>query len=89
MIKQNITIQNKLGLHARASAKLVGTAQRFASRIELVFQDRKVDCKSIMGVITLGAKKDNIIELLVDGEDEQSAIAAIEKVVNDKFGEEQ
>ena len=58
MIKHQVTIQNKLGLHARAAAKLVGVAQRFASRIELVYSDRKVDCKSIMGVITLGAKKD-------------------------------
>ena len=88
MIKQQVKIQNKLGLHTRAAAKLVDTAQRYASRIELVFNDRTVDCKSIMGVITLGAVKDNQLDIIVTGEDENEAIAAIEKVVNDKFGEE-
>lgn len=88
MIKQQVRIQNKLGLHTRAAAKLVDTAQRYASRIELVFNDRTVDCKSIMGVITLGAVKDNELDVIVNGEDENEAIAAIEKVVNDKFGEE-
>lgn len=88
MIKHQVRIQNKLGLHTRAAAKLVDTAQRYASRIELVFRDRTVDCKSIMGVITLGAVKDNHLDVIVNGEDENEAIAAIEKVVNDKFGEE-
>ena len=58
MIRHQIIIQNKLGLHTRAAAKLVDIAKRYASRIELVFNDRVVDCKSIMGVITLGAQKD-------------------------------
>ena len=88
MIKHQLTIQNKLGLHTRAAAKLVDTAQRYASRIELVFRDRTVDCKSIMGVITLGAVKDNHLDVIAHGEDENEAIAAIAKVVNDKFGEE-
>lgn len=88
MIKHQVRIQNKLGLHTRAAAKLVDTAQRYASRIELVFNDRTVDCKSIMGVITLGAVKDNHLDIIASGEDENEAIAAIERVVNDKFGEE-
>lgn len=88
MIRQEIIIQNKLGLHTRAAAKLVDTAKKFASRIELIFRDRVVDCKSIMGVITLGAQKDNAIIVVITGEDEQHALEALTKLVNEKFGEE-
>ena len=88
MIRQSLTIQNKLGVHTRAAAKLVDTAKKFSSKIELIFRDRCVDCKSIMGVITLGAQKDNIIEVIINGDDEKPAFAAIEKLVNDKFGED-
>jgi len=88
MIRQQITIQNKLGLHVRAAAKLVDTAKKFASRVELIYRERTVDCKSIMGVITLGAQKDNVLDLIVTGEDEQDALTAITKLVNDKFGED-
>ena len=88
MIRQQLIIQNKLGLHTRAAAKLVDTAKKFASHIELVYRDQIVDCKSIMGVITLGAQKDNSIEILITGEDEQQALDAISKLINDKFGEE-
>ncbi len=88
MIKQQITIQNKLGIHTRAAAKLVDTAKKFESRIELMHRDRIVDCKSIMGLITLGAQKDNVLEIVVAGKDEQQALAAIQQLVNDKFGED-
>ena len=88
MIKQQIVIQNKLGIHTRAAAKLVDTAKRFASKIELIYRERTVDCKSIMGVITLGAQKDNVLDLIVTGEDENEAFTAIVKLVNDKFGED-
>ena len=88
MIRHQLIIQNKLGLHTRAAAKLVDTAKQFASRIELIFQDRVVDCKSIMGLITLGAQKDNVLDIVISGEDEQKALEAILKLVNDKFGEE-
>lgn len=88
MIRQSIIIQNKLGLHTRAAAKLVDTAKRFASRIELLYRDRVIDCKSIMGVITLGAQKDNVIDIVANGEDEEEAIIAIQKLVDGKFGEE-
>lgn len=88
MIRQQITIQNKLGLHTRAAAKLVDTAKKFGSRIELIFNDRNVDCKSIMGVITLGAQKDNVLDVVLTGDDEEQAFAAIAKLVNAKFGED-
>ena len=88
MIRQQVTIQNKLGLHTRAAAKLVDTAKRFESRIELIYRDRIVDCKSIMGVITLGAQKDNVLDVVITGDDEKEALEAIVKLINDKFGEE-
>jgi phosphocarrier protein HPr len=88
MIQQQITIQNKLGLHTRAAAKLVDVAKKFSSRIDLVYRDRAVDCKSIMGVITLGAQKDNILQVVINGDDEQQAVDAIVRVVNEKFGED-
>ncbi len=88
MIRHQITIQNKLGLHTRAAAKLVDIAKKYASHIELIYRDRVVDAKSIMGVITLGAQKDNILDVIITGEDEQEALNAILKLVNDKFGED-
>jgi phosphocarrier protein HPr len=88
MIRQPVTIQNKLGVHTRAAAKLVDTAKKFESRVELTYRERTVDSKSIMSVITLGAMKDDIVEVTITGEDEQQAFDAIEKLVNDKFGED-
>ncbi|OGT37527.1 MAG: phosphocarrier protein HPr [Gammaproteobacteria bacterium RIFCSPHIGHO2_12_FULL_37_14] len=88
MIRQAMTIQNKLGLHTRAAAKLVDVAKKYESRVELVYRDRMVDCKSIMGVITLGAQKDNVLEVIINGSDEAHALAAIERLFNNKFGEE-
>ena len=88
MIQESVIVQNKLGLHTRAAAKLVDTAKRFASRIELTYRDRTVDCKSIMGVITLGAQKDNVLELRIQGEDESEALTAITQLINAKFGED-
>lgn len=88
MIRQTLTIQNKLGLHTRAAAKLVDVAKRFESRIELVFRDRVVDCKSIMGVITLGAQKNNTLDVILTGRDEQEALKAMTTLIDNKFGEE-
>jgi phosphocarrier protein HPr len=88
MLKHSLTIQNKLGLHTRAAARLVDLTKRFASQVELTYRDRTVDSKSIMGVITLGAQKGDVVDVFVDGEDEADALQAIEKLVNDKFGED-
>lgn len=88
MIRESLTIQNQLGLHTRAAAKLVDTAKRFASRIELSMNERKVDCKSIMGVITLGAQKNNTVDLIIEGEDESHAFQAIKDLFDEKFGED-
>ena len=88
MIKDSVTIQNQLGLHTRAAAKLVDTAKKYESKIELTFRDRTADCKSIMGVITLGAMKNSVIEIIIDGNDESHAIEAIRKLIDAKFGED-
>lgn len=88
MIKDTLTIQNQLGLHTRAAAKLVDTAKKFESKIELEFRSRKVDCKSIMGVITLGAQKNNTVEIILNGNDESDALKAIRVLVDAKFGED-
>lgn len=88
MIRQQLIIKNKLGLHTRAAAKLVDTAKHFMSHIELIHRNRTVDCKSIMGVITLGAQKDNIVDVLIEGEDEYDALSAIQKLIDEKFGED-
>jgi phosphocarrier protein HPr len=87
MLQQDITIINKLGLHTRAAAKLVATAQRFESKIQLTRNDHTIDVKSIMGVITLGATKDCVLRLDVIGGDEHEARDAIVALVNNKFGE--
>lgn len=87
MIRQEITIQNKMGLHTRAAAKLVDTAKKFQSRIELSYRERIVDCKSIMSVITLGAQKDHVLDVMISGDDEKEALQAIINLINDRFGE--
>ena len=87
MIKRSIKISNKLGLHARASAKLTQTASKFDSGVWIARNGRRVNAKSIMGVMMLAAGLGSTIELETDGPDEQDAIAAIEALFNNKFGE--
>jgi phosphocarrier protein HPr len=87
MIKKNITITNKLGLHARASAKLTQTASSFQSGVFLSRNGRRVNAKSIMGVMMLAAGLGSTVELEVDGADEAAAVDALEKLFADKFGE--
>lgn len=89
MIRTVLTINNKLGLHARASAKLTKVASGFASDVFLSRNGRRVNAKSIMGVMMLAAGMGSEIELEVDGADEQQATQAITSLVNDKFGEGQ
>ncbi len=89
MIKTVLTINNKLGLHARASAKLTKLASSFTSEIHLSRSGRRVNAKSIMGVMMLAAGLGSEVELEVEGEDEQAAAQAISALVNDKFGEGQ
>ena len=87
MIKQDIIIINKLGLHARASTKLTQTASQFAAEIWIERNGRKVNAKSIMGVMMLAAAKGSTVTLEASGEDETAAIAALEALINNYFGE--
>ena len=89
MIKASITISNKLGLHARASAKLTKLAGTFQSDVFMTRNDRRVNAKSIMGVMMLAAGTGSVVELEVSGTDEQAALDALTALINDKFGEGQ
>ena len=87
MIRKEFEICNKLGLHARAAAKLVQCAARFASRVEIARRDQSVNGKSIMGVMMLAASQCTIVTVEAAGDDEAEAIAAIETLIRDRFGE--
>ena len=87
MVQKSIEIVNKLGLHARAAAKFVAHASRFACEIEIQNQEKTVNGKSIMGVMMLAASKGSIVVVSADGDDEQDALEDLETLINDKFGE--
>jgi phosphocarrier protein HPr len=89
MIKTPITISNRLGLHARASAKLTKLAGSFKSEVFMSRNGRRVNAKSIMGVMMLAAGLGSEVELEVDGEDEVAATQALARLFEDKFGEGQ
>ncbi len=86
---QRVVILNKLGLHARASAKFVSLAAEFASEITLRRNSQVVNGKSIMGIMMLAAAKGTELELCAKGEDEARAVAALAALVEDRFGEEE
>jgi phosphocarrier protein len=87
MIEREITIINKLGLHARAAAKFVTTASEFNADIKVIKEDRSVNGKSIMGVMMLAASKGTSIKVQADGDDAESAVLSIEALINNYFGE--
>jgi phosphocarrier protein len=87
MIKRTITISNKLGLHARASAKLTKLAGGFKSDIHMSRNGRRVNAKSIMGVMMLAAGMGTDIEIETDGPDESAAMDGLLSLIHDKFGE--
>jgi phosphocarrier protein HPr len=87
MIKTSISISNKLGLHARASAKLTKLAGSFPCEVWLSKGGRRMNAKSIMGVMMLAAGMGSTIDIDTDGEREQEAMDALLALVNDKFGE--
>lgn len=87
MASRDVEIKNKLGLHARAAAKLVHTASRFKSDIKIRKGDEEVDGKSILGILLLAAGRGSVITLKADGEDERDALDAIEKLIDAKFDE--
>ena len=87
MIKTTVTISNKLGLHARASAKLTKLASSFPCEVFMSRNDRRVNAKSIMGVMMLAAGLGSSVELECEGEREDDAMKALVALINDKFGE--
>ncbi len=89
MIEQQIQIINKLGLHARAAAKLVNTAAAFGSKVTISYGSQQADAKSIMSVMMLAAAQGSLIDIQCDGSDEQAALTALTELINDYFGEEE
>ena len=87
MIKNSITISNKLGLHARASAKLTKLAGSYPCEVWMSKGERRINAKSIMGVMMLAAGLGSQVELETEGAQEQEAMAALLALINDKFGE--
>ena len=87
MQKREITIVNKLGLHARASAKLTQTASQFASSVWITRNGRRVNAKSIMGVMMLAAGLGSTVELETEGDDEAEAMDTVARLFANRFGE--
>lgn len=89
MLTREITITNRLGLHARAAAKLVSVASRFSASVFLEKQGQRINGKSIMGVMMLAASQGTVLTLTIDGDGEHEAMAALVALIDDKFGEGQ
>jgi phosphocarrier protein len=89
MIRRTVTISNRLGLHARASAKLTKLAGGFRCEVFMSRNSRRVNAKSIMGVMMLAAGLGSEVEVETEGEDEMQAMDAIVALISDKFGEGQ
>jgi len=87
MKMQQITIPNKLGLHARAAARLVTTASRFTAEVYLEKEQARVNGKSIMGVMMLAASQGTRLNIITDGVDEEAAMEALVALIEDRFGE--
>ena len=87
MISRDLEIKNKLGLHARAAAKLVHTAARFKSDIKVRKGDEEVDGKSILGILLLAAGRGAVVTVRADGEDERDAVDAVQQLIDAKFDE--
>jgi phosphocarrier protein HPr len=88
MIEKKVKIPNKLGLHGRASARLVEVAAQFSAEIRLLRDETEADCKSILDVLSTACTQGTTVTIRAEGEDAAEAIAALEKLLEDKFGEE-
>ena len=88
MIRRSLRIRNRLGLHARAAARFVHTANRFRSRVTVTRDGRTMDGKSILGILLLAASPGTALVLSADGEDEVLAVDALAELVNGRFGED-
>jgi phosphocarrier protein len=88
LIRREVEIRNRLGLHARAAARFVHTANRFSSRVTVSRDGRTMDGKSILGILLLAASQGSRLQLAADGQDEAAAIEALVDLVERGFGEE-
>jgi phosphocarrier protein len=88
LIRREFTITNRLGLHARPSAQLTQVASRFAAEVWISRDDRRVNAKSIMGVMMLAAGQGTVVTVDADGPDEQAALDAVGALIDSGFGEE-
>ncbi|HVF58751.1 MAG TPA: HPr family phosphocarrier protein [Thermoanaerobaculia bacterium] len=88
MVEKEVEIVNRLGLHARAAAKLVQTASAFRSRVLLVTDDEEVDAKSILGLLLLAAAQGTKLRVRCEGPDEEEALAAVTALIANRFEEE-
>jgi phosphocarrier protein len=88
LIRREVHIRNRLGLHARAAARFVHTANRYRARITASRDGRSMDGKSILGILLLAAAQGTVLELTAEGEDEQEAVDALVALVEGGFGEE-
>jgi phosphocarrier protein len=89
MQHKKLIIINKLGLHARAAAKFVALTSRYTCSIEIVKHGKRVNGKSIMGVMMLAANRGTEVELFIEGDEEEEALKAIEDLITNRFGEEE
>lgn len=87
MIEKKVMIINKLGLHARASAKIVSVCNHYKANVIIKFNNRYANAKSIMGIMMLSATQNSELTLIANGDDEENAINAIINLINNKFGE--
>ena len=88
MSRREVRISNRLGLHARAAARFVHTANRFRSKVTLTRDGRTMDGKSILGILLLAAAKGTLLIVAAEGEDEQAAVDALASLIGGGFGEE-
>jgi len=88
VVRKELTIRNKLGLHARAAAKIVQTSNQFQSRISIIKNGREADAKSMLDILTLSCPRGTRIELRAEGKDAAEALAALAVLFDNKFGEE-
>ncbi len=88
VVRKELTIRNKLGLHARAAAKIVQTSNQFQSRISIIKNGREADAKSMLDILTLSCPRGTRIELRAEGKDAAEALAALGVLFDNKFGEE-
>ena len=88
MLRRDFTIINRLGLHARAAAQFVQTANQFSAEVTLFKEDIEVNGKSIMGILLLAAPQGTVVSVAVDGTDEEQAMQSIAALIEDGFGED-